>query len=535
MGITQVKMPGSGDLFDIAGAVQAEVVKTTLGGANTTFADSTARAAATPIYIGELGLQKDTGAIYRGTALTAGSWTLASSGSNTGDQTNITGNAATVTTNANLTGPVTSVGNATAIAAMSSSAFFGIINDETGGSGLVVGNASPTFSTQITVPKVLGGTGTTQSLTFQTTSGVGAAGADHVFKVGNNGATEAMRILNSGFLGVGVVAPAWTMHIVVANNYNSVGDGGQPALALGNSSGTNESIYLVPANDNCGGFVCFGGYPHGTGTVSNGFPSQISSSGPSRTMGVFGWNSVQDRFFFMTASAGSDQLLNERMTIKRLGNVGIGQTSPTAVLHIKAGTSSASGAPLKLTSGTRLTTPEAGVIEYNGNHYLTNAAIRFGAGGSIFDHIADNTGDVSSGETTLYTDTLAASTFNANGDKVESEYGGLFVSSATATRQVRVYLAGTSILDTGTLTLTLSSAWTCYVTLIRVSSSVIRYMISFTTEGAALAAYTAVGELTGLTLSATNILKITGQSAGTGSATGDIVGKMGLVEYSPAA
>lgn len=38
-------------------------------------------------------------------------------GSNTGDQTNITGNAATVTTNANLTGPVTSTGNATTIAA----------------------------------------------------------------------------------------------------------------------------------------------------------------------------------------------------------------------------------------------------------------------------------------------------------------------------------------------------------------------------------------------------------------------------------
>ena len=34
------------------------------------------------------------------------------SGTNTGDQTNITGNAATVTTNANLTGHVTSVGNA---------------------------------------------------------------------------------------------------------------------------------------------------------------------------------------------------------------------------------------------------------------------------------------------------------------------------------------------------------------------------------------------------------------------------------------
>lgn len=39
------------------------------------------------------------------------------SGTNTGDQTNITGNAATVTTNANLTGPITSVGNATSVTA----------------------------------------------------------------------------------------------------------------------------------------------------------------------------------------------------------------------------------------------------------------------------------------------------------------------------------------------------------------------------------------------------------------------------------
>lgn len=38
------------------------------------------------------------------------------SGTNTGDQTNISGNAATVTTNANLTGPITSVGNTTSIA-----------------------------------------------------------------------------------------------------------------------------------------------------------------------------------------------------------------------------------------------------------------------------------------------------------------------------------------------------------------------------------------------------------------------------------
>ena len=57
------------------------------------------------------------------------------SGTNTGDQTNISGNAATVTTNANLTGPITSVGNATSVAA------------QTGTGSTFVMQASPTLTT----------------------------------------------------------------------------------------------------------------------------------------------------------------------------------------------------------------------------------------------------------------------------------------------------------------------------------------------------------------------------------------------------
>lgn len=53
-----------------------------------------------------------------GVTISAGNATAVSnlSGVNTGDQTSISGNAATVTTNANLTGPITSVGNTTSIA-----------------------------------------------------------------------------------------------------------------------------------------------------------------------------------------------------------------------------------------------------------------------------------------------------------------------------------------------------------------------------------------------------------------------------------
>lgn len=58
------------------------------------------------------------GQVFTG-AISATNFSGTSTGANTGDQTNITGNAATVTTNANLTGPITSIGNATSITALS--------------------------------------------------------------------------------------------------------------------------------------------------------------------------------------------------------------------------------------------------------------------------------------------------------------------------------------------------------------------------------------------------------------------------------
>lgn len=42
----------------------------------TTFAADAARAAAVPAFIGQLGVQIDTNALYIGTALTAGSWSI---------------------------------------------------------------------------------------------------------------------------------------------------------------------------------------------------------------------------------------------------------------------------------------------------------------------------------------------------------------------------------------------------------------------------------------------------------------------------
>lgn len=69
-------------------------------------------------------------------------------------------------------------------------------------------------------------------------------------------------------------------------------------------------------------------------------------------------------------SAGINAMVFTRTGISAIstdfpgGNVGIGTASPTARLHLAAGTATASTAPLKFTTGTSLTVAEAGVMEF---------------------------------------------------------------------------------------------------------------------------------------------------------------------------
>jgi hypothetical protein len=75
----------------------------------------------------------------------------------------------------------------------------GLSGDGTAGNPLIT-----TLSTGLAGGQtIIGGTGTTDKLTFKTTTGVGAAGANFIFQVGNNGATEAMRIFNTAQVGIG--------------------------------------------------------------------------------------------------------------------------------------------------------------------------------------------------------------------------------------------------------------------------------------------------------------------------------------------
>lgn len=94
-----------------------------------------------------------------------------------------------------------------------------------GDAGLVYNKTTDTltgvisaFTTSMTSPLIVGGSGTTQTLTYKTTTGIGATGADHIFQVGNNGATEAMRIFNSGRVGFNDGSTEPTAQVAIIGN-----------------------------------------------------------------------------------------------------------------------------------------------------------------------------------------------------------------------------------------------------------------------------------------------------------------------------
>ena len=92
--------------------------------------------------------------------------------------------------------------------------------------------------TSLIDPLIIGGSGTTQTLTLRSTSGVGATGADLIFQVGNNGGTEAMRILNNANVGIGDPTPEVLLDVeggtfTVADSSN-VASTTTTALTVGN-------------------------------------------------------------------------------------------------------------------------------------------------------------------------------------------------------------------------------------------------------------------------------------------------------------
>jgi len=135
---------------------------------------------------------------------------------------------------------------------------------------------SPTItaSTSLTSPLIIGGTGTTSTLTFKTTTGVGTTNADMIFQVGNNGATEAMRILNSGLIGIGISAPSAKLDVRGANIDTD-------STTVGNLNVATTDAQAIDK----GGSITLGGYRDDAATTYRNFAS-ISGRKQSGTTGA---------------------------------------------------------------------------------------------------------------------------------------------------------------------------------------------------------------------------------------------------------
>lgn len=215
--------------------------------------------------------------------------------------------------------------------------------------------------------------------------------------------------------------------------------------------------------------------------------------------------------------------------------VGAASVAPTALLHLAAGTASANTAPEKFTSGPLLATIETGTGEYNNARYFSsNALNRYGPGGAIADFVAD-VGNSGSSETDLFTYTTKASTLSATGEKLTFTVTGNIVGSATASRTINCYFAGTNIGTVLAATISTTGNFKAVVEVIRTSSTTARTSVVISVDNLTLTTPVTEIDLTGLTFTNTNIIKITGTSSGTGSASNDIVAKLGWINWFPAA
>lgn len=190
---------------------------------------------------------------------------------------------------------------------------------------------------------LIGGTASGNNLTLSSTSN--ATKGKILF--GNSGYDEV-----NNRLGIGTTTP--TQPIDVTMNTSSGID--YPSVLIKNLNTSGDSFSAIDLQ------------------ASNGNVwSQLLASGSNTVFGApgVGFRVITANPFFIQTSNVT------RMTVAAGGNVGIGTLTPTARLHLPAGTATAGTAPLKLTAGTNLTTPENGTFEFNGtNLYFTVGGVR---------------------------------------------------------------------------------------------------------------------------------------------------------------
>ena len=152
------------------------------------------------------------------------------------------------------------IGNGTGFTRTTLTAGTNIAITNGSGSISIATSATPSFSTSVTTPLVIGGTTASSSLTLQSTSGVGTTDSI-IFKVGNNGATTAMTVDTSGNVLVGTTSAFVSGSGTKVQNLSTYGS---------RNSGAASGKYWTFGGDSGNSFTLFNQTPTGVYVADGG-------------------------------------------------------------------------------------------------------------------------------------------------------------------------------------------------------------------------------------------------------------------------
>lgn len=199
-----------------------------------------------------------------------------------------------------------------------------------------------TASGTTTTPTIVGGSSTTQTLTYKTTTGVGATGSDHIFQAGTNGGTELMRLTNAGVLIMGGTTPLGSETISLQSNANTVSQ----IIARNTNNGTAARALVSMQNNPAMGVSL---QQLGTGYTTSGI--LVQGKAVINSANNFGMN-------IGTSDAYPLQFWTNATQRIQIGSGG--------TMSLSTGGAGVGTAPLLFASGTNLTTAVSGTVEYNG-------------------------------------------------------------------------------------------------------------------------------------------------------------------------
>lgn len=158
-----------------------------------------------------------------------------------------------------------------------------------------------------------------------------------------------------------------------------------------------------------------------------------------------------------------------------------------------------------------------------------NTTKAYTVGGKDKEFYLDSGNLIATGETDLYVRTFESSLFGSNGDTAYFAFTATILGAATVTKRLKLYFGGTNVYDSTAQVFAANDVVRLSGEIIRVSSSVVRVSVVAQLSTGVAITLTNYVNVTGLTLSNTQIFKLTGESAGVGSNNNDIVAKMGYI------